>query len=177
VLGIAFLESIVKPMAWEDLSAQAAMRSEAIRTAGTGEEMVLDQGLFVRQAFTGGVLNPVRPEDMAAYLAPFPTRDSRRPVLAWARQMPLGGEPAELVARIEAYDAWLAKSEDVPKLLMTFEGSPTLLINPEMARWCAAHIASLETVHCGPAGHHAPEDRPAQIAAAVASWADRHGLR
>jgi haloalkane dehalogenase len=177
VLGIAFLESIVKPMAWEELSPQARTRSEAIRTPGTGEELVLEQNLFVRQAFTGGVLTPVAGEDLEAYLAPYPTRDSRRPILAWARQIPLGGEPAELVARIEAYDAWLATSTRVPKLLMTFQGSPTLLIGDELARWCAANIAALEIVSCGKAGHHAPEDRPQEIAAAVSAWADRHGLR
>jgi haloalkane dehalogenase len=177
VLGIAFLESIVKPMAWEELSPQARTRSEAIRAPGTGEELVLDQNLFVRQAFTGGVLTPVSDEDLEAYLAPYPTRDSRRPILAWARQLPLGGEPAELVARIEAYDAWLATSTGVPKLLLTFGGSPTLLIGDQMARWCAANIAALEIVACGTAGHHAPEDRPEEIAAAVSAWADRHGLR
>ncbi|MFJ9062131.1 haloalkane dehalogenase [Streptomyces sp. NPDC102409] len=177
VLGVAFLESIVKPMAWEELSPQARKRSEILRIPGRGEELVLDQDLLVRQAFTGGVLTPVGEADLAAYLAPYPTRESRRPLLAWARQMPLGGDPAELVARIDAYDAWLAKSEDVPKLLMTFEGSPTLLIGPETAQWCASHMASLETVHCGPAGHHAPEDRPAEIAAAISAWADRQGLR
>jgi haloalkane dehalogenase len=176
-LGVAFLESIVKPMAWEDLSPQARERSQTIRTPGTGEEMVLEQNLFVRQAFTGGVLTPVGEEDLEAYLAPYPTRDSRRPVLAWARQLPLGGEPAELVARIETYDKWLASSTDVPKLLMTFEGSPTLLISGELAGWCAANIAALETVPCGRAGHHAPEDRPEEIAAAISAWADRHGLR
>ena len=177
VLGLAFCESIVKPMAWEDLSPQARKRSEAIRTPGTGEEMVLEQNLFVRQAFTGGVLTPVADEDLEAYLAPYPTPESRRPILAWARQMPLGGEPAELVARIEAYDAWLAKSPDVPKLLMTFEGSPTLLISEEMAAWCAATMPGLETVACGESGHHAPEDRPDEIATAISEWADRHGLR
>ena len=177
VLGIAFLESIVKPMAWEDLSPQARKRSEAIRTPGVGEEMVLDQDLFVRQAFTGGVLTPVGDEDLDIYLAPYPTRGSRRPILAWARQIPLGGEPADLVARIEAYDAWLAKSTDVPKLLMTFEGSPTLLIDTELALWCTTNIAALEAVSCGKAGHHAMEDRPEEIAAAISAWADRHGLR
>jgi haloalkane dehalogenase len=177
VLGIAFLESIVKPMAWEELSPQARTRSAAIRAPGTGEELVLEQDLFIRQAFTGGVLTPVADEDLETYLAPYPTRDSRRPILAWARQIPLGGEPAVLVARIEAYDAWLATSTGVPKLLMTFQGSPTLLIGEEMARWCAANIAALEIVACGKAGHHAPEDRPQEIAAAVSAWADRHGLR
>jgi haloalkane dehalogenase len=175
VLGIAFLESIVKPLGWEELSPQARERFERIRS-DEGEKLFLDQDLLVRQAFTGGVLTPVSDEDLAAYLAPYPTRESRRPLLAWARQMPLGGEPAGLVARIEAYDAWLADSPQVPKLMMTFEGSPTLL--SEATRdWCARHIAALEIVHCGQAGHHAPEDRPVEIAAAIAAWADRHALR
>jgi haloalkane dehalogenase len=177
VLGIAFLEAIVKPMAWEDLSPQARQRSEMVLSP-YGEEMLLGEDRLVRMAFAGGgVLTPVSDEDLEVYLAPYPTRESRRPLLAWARQIPLGGEPAAVVARIEAYDAWLAASTDVPKLLMTFEGSPTLLIDEKFAHWCATHIASLETVACGQAAHHAPEDRPDEIAAAVSAWADRHGLR
>jgi haloalkane dehalogenase len=177
VRGIAFFETIVKPMDWEELSPQARERSELIRTPGAGERMVLEENLFVRSAFTGGVLNPVGEQDLETYLAPYPTPESRRPVLAWARQLPLGGEPAALVARIEAYDAWLAASTNVPKLLLTFEGSPTLLIGKETAGWCADNIAALESVACGEAGHHAPEDRPEEIAAAVSAWVDRHGLR
>ncbi|MEA5363790.1 haloalkane dehalogenase [Amycolatopsis sp., V23-08] len=175
VRGLAFFETIVKPMAWEDLSPQAAERSRKIRTPGVGEEMVLEQNLFVRQAFTGGVRTPVA--DLEPYLAPFPTPESRRPILAWARQLPLGGDPAGLVTRIEAYDAWLAASEDVPKLLLTFEGSPTLLIGEAMAKWCADNIAALDVVACGEAGHHAQEDRPKEIATEISAWADRHGLR
>ena len=78
--------------------------------------------------------------------------------------------------RVEAYDAWLAKSTDVPKLLLTFEGSPTLLIGPETATWCAENIAGLEIVPCGEAGHHAAEDRPTEIGDAIAGWAERHVL-
>jgi haloalkane dehalogenase len=177
VLGIAFLEAIVKPMAWEDLSPQARQRSEMVLSPD-GEELLLGEDRLVRMAFAGGgVLTPVSDEDLEVYLAPYPTRESRRPLLAWARQIPLGGKPADVVARIKAYDAWLAASTDVPKLLMTFEGSPTLLIDEKFAHWCVTHIASLETVACGHAAHHAPEDRPDEIAAAVSAWADRHGLR
>jgi haloalkane dehalogenase len=176
VTGVAFLESIVKPMAWEELSPQARARGEMIRTSGPGEEMVLRQNLFVRQAFTGGVLTPVGEQDLETYLAPYPTAESRRPILAWARQIPLGGEPPELVARIEANDAWLAASADVPKLLMTFEGSPTLLLDSQLTDWCRAHIAALEVVACGQAAHHAPEDRPREIANAIAEWVGRHHL-
>jgi haloalkane dehalogenase len=177
VLGIAFLETIVKPMAWEELSPQARQRSRTV-LGPEAEDTLLGEDTLVRMAFTGGgVRTPVSDEDLAVYLAPYPDRDSRRPLLAWARQLPIDGRPAELVARIEEYDAWLASSRDVPKLLMTFEGAGSLLIDERMADWCRAHIAALEVVHCGTAGHHAPEDRPTEIAAAVSTWADRHGLR
>ena len=177
VAGIAFLESIVKPLSSADLSPQARKRAETIRDPKAGEELGLDTDGLVRQAFTKGVLTPVSEEDLAAYLAPYPARESRRPLLAWARQMPIDGEPAELVERIEAFDAWLAQSTEVPKLLMTFEGSPTLLITRELTAWCAANITSLDIVACGQAGHHAPEDQPEAIAMAVSAWADRHHLR
>jgi haloalkane dehalogenase len=176
VLGIAFFESIVRPMAWEELSPAGRERAELVHTPAA-EESILDQNLLVRMAYTGGVLTPVPEEDLATYLAPYPTRESRLPLLAWARQIPLGGEPAELVARIEKYDAWLAASTSVPKLLITFEGSPTLLIGKELADWCAENIAALETVAGGEAGHHAQEDRPEEIAAAITAWIDRHELR
>jgi haloalkane dehalogenase len=177
VTGIAFAESIVKPLSSADLSPQARKRTETIRDPKAGEELGLDTDGLVRQAYTKGVLTPVSDEDLQAYLAPYPTRESRRPLLAWARQMPVDGEPAELVERIEAFDAWLADSTDVPKLLMTFEGAPTLLITSDVAAWCAAHMAALDTVACGTAGHHAPEDQPEAIAAAISGWADRHRLR
>ncbi|RSD10485.1 haloalkane dehalogenase [Amycolatopsis eburnea] len=177
VRGLAFFETIVKPMAWDDLSPQAAERSRKIRTPGVGEEMVLTQDLFIRQAFTGGVRTPVSDDDLAVYLAPFPTPESRRPVLAWARQLPLGGEPAGLVERVEAYDRWLAGATGVPKLLLTFEGSPTLLIGEAMTKWCTENIAALDVVACGEAGHHAQEDRPKEIATELSAWLNRHGLR
>jgi len=176
VAGIAFLEAIVKPLSSADLSPQARARAETIRDPKAGEELGLDTDGLVRQAFTRGVLTPVSDEDLAAYLAPYPTRESRGPLLAWARQMPIDGEPAELVERIETFDAWLAESTEVPKLLMTFEGSPTLLITAEQAAWCAGNIASLDIVACGQAGHHAPEDQSKAIATAISAWADRHHL-
>ena len=177
VKGIAFFESIVKPLAWEDLSPQAAERTRLIRTTGAGEDLVLEQNLFVRQAFTGGVLTPVPDEDLQIYLAPYPTPESRKPILAWARQIPLGGDPAELVARIEAYDAWLAASVDVPKLLLTFEGSPTLLMDQNYKNWCETNIAALDIVHVGRAGHHAAEDRPQEIGTEISTWIDKRDLR
>ncbi|MEV1199109.1 haloalkane dehalogenase [Microbispora rosea] len=175
VRGVAFFETIVRTMSWSELGEAPRARAEAIR-GPEGEPLVLDRNFMVETAFTGGVLTPLSGEDMRPYLEPYPTRDSRRPLLEWARSMPLDGEPADVTERVGAYAGWLASSHDVPKLLLTFDASPTLLIGPEMAAWCAANIAGLEVEHCGPAGHHAPEDRPEAIAAAIDAWTERHGL-
>jgi hypothetical protein len=95
----------------------------------------------------------------------------------WPREMPLDGEPADVTARVEAYDEWLAHSPEVPKLLLTFSPGPGTMLGPEMIAWCAANISRLDIVACGPAGHHAPEDQPDAIAAAIAAWAGKHHLR
>ena len=175
VAGLAFLEAIVKPMARAELSPESLARFESAR-GPDGEQMIVEQDLFIRSAYTGGVLTPVGPEDLDAYLVPYPTPESRRPVLAWVRERPLDGEPADVVERIDGFDTWLATSQDIPKLLMTFEG-PGLIVNEHITDWCVNHIAALEIVRCGQAGHHAPEDRPQEIASAVAIWVDRHQLR
>ncbi|WP_271221356.1 haloalkane dehalogenase [Streptosporangium carneum] len=174
--GLAFMETILRPMSSGDLPAPARSRFEAFRTPGVGETLVLDQNVLIETAFTGGVLKPLSEEEARPYRAPYPTRESRRPLLAWPRMMPLDGEPADVVARVSGYDAWLAASADVPKLLMTFDSSPTLLIGKEMVAWCEDNVAALEVEHCGPAGHHAPEDRPDAIGGAIARWLRAHGL-
>jgi haloalkane dehalogenase len=172
VRGVAFFETIMRPMSLSGLGDAPRARTEVMR-GPRGEALVLDSTYFVESAFTGGVLNPLGDDDMDVYRAPFPTRDSRRPLLQWARSLPLDGEPADVTERVEQYGKWLAGSDDVPKLLLTFDSSPTLGTDAAMAAWCAANVAALEIRHCGPAGHHAPEDQPAAIAGAITAWAER----
>jgi haloalkane dehalogenase len=46
---------------------------------------------------------------------------------------------------MEMHDDWLASSEDVPKLLLIFEGPTDVrLMGPEMIAWCAENISNLE---------------------------------
>ncbi|ETK30913.1 haloalkane dehalogenase [Microbispora sp. ATCC PTA-5024] len=175
VRGVAFFEAVVRGVSWSELGEGPRSRSEAIR-GPEGESLVLDRNFLVETAYTGGVLTPLSPAQMEPYLAPYPTRESRRPLLEWARSLPLDGEPADVAERIGRYGEWLAGSDDVPKLLITFDGSGTLLVTPEVARWCRANISALEVEYGGPAGHHAPEDRPEAIGAAITAWAARHGL-
>ncbi|MEU7897149.1 haloalkane dehalogenase [Nonomuraea sp. NPDC049152] len=178
VRGIAFTETIVKPMTWQEFPEGGRPLFQAIKTEGVGEAMILDDNVFLEQGLPATVAVPMRQGDIDVYRKPYPTRESRLPLLRWPRSMPLDGEPADVVARIEAYDEWLATSEDVPKLQLVFEPGPGTMMSPEMVDWCAANMAGLEIErHDVVAGHHTPEDQPLLIASAVTGWADRHGLR
>lgn len=73
------------------------------------------------------------------------------------------------------YGAWAAATPEVPKLLMALDNGVGLG-SPEMIDWAATTFASAEVAPIGPAGHHAPEDRPDEIGRAVADWLDRHAL-
>lgn len=176
VRGVVLLETMLKPLSSAEMPAPARSRAEAFRTPGVGERMVLEENVFIETAFTGGVLNPLGEADVQPYRTPYPTPRSRRPLLAWPRMMPIDGEPADVVARVDAYGAWLAASTDVPKLLLTFDSSPTLLIGEDVIAWSRENIAALEVEHCGPAGHHAPEDQPDAIGTSIARWLDAQGL-
>jgi haloalkane dehalogenase len=155
VHGLAFTEAVLKPMTWEEFPPEGAEVFRAIKTPGVGEAMIAD--------FFGGL--------PAEYREPYPSEDSYVPLLRWARSLPLGGEPAPVVARIEAFGRWLASTPEVPKLLITFEPGFGTMLTPSMIDWCAREFASLEVVHHPVvAGHHTPEDQPELIAQTLARW-------
>ncbi|WP_336215333.1 haloalkane dehalogenase [Nonomuraea sp. LPB2021202275-12-8] len=177
VRGIAVTETIVKPMTWEEFPEGGRELFRAIKTAGVGEKMLLDDNLFLGQGLTSGITAPFSADDLEAYRKPYPTRESRLPLLQWARSMPLGGEPADVVARVDAYDTWLAASVEVPKLLLAFAPGPGTMLHQDMIDWCAAHLAGLQIRQFDEAaGHQTPEDHPKLIATAIRTWADEHGL-
>lgn len=139
VRGIAVMETIVRPMTWADFPESARPRYELLRGTGTGETKVLDENFFIEFALRATVLKGLSDEDLDVYRKPYPTRESRRPLLAWPRAMPIEGAPADVIARIETYDRWLLSSGDVPKLLLTFEGSPETLMVGEDPVVCEQH--------------------------------------
>ncbi|WP_433433242.1 haloalkane dehalogenase [Nonomuraea sp. CA-141351] len=170
VRGIAFTEAIVKPMSWDELPEDGRDLFRAIKTEGVGESMILDEDAFLRQGLPTTVTTPLTEEDLAAYTNPYPTRESRLPQRRWARSLPLGREPADVVARIEAFDRWLATSVEVPKLMVVFRPGAGTMWTEETVAWCAENVAALEIVrHEEVAGHHTPKDQPLAIAADIKS--------
>ncbi|MER7726507.1 haloalkane dehalogenase [Streptomyces sp. NPDC096323] len=175
VRALAFTETIVKPLVGDEFPAAGRELFTLLRTPGVGESMILEQSLFI-EGLPATLATSLSPADLDVYRRPFPTPDSRRPVLAWTRMLPLDGEPADVVARIERYDAWLAATPHVPKLLAAFEPGPGAMTDAGAVAWCEENIAGLEVSRHGVAGHHSPEDRPEELAEAIDAWARRHGL-
>lgn len=175
VRGLALLETILRPMHWSEWPPQGAEFFRALRTPGAGEAMVLEENQFLARSLAAGVKRGLTDEARAVYYAPYPDPRSRTPLLQWPRELPIDGEPADVVRVVERYDAWLASSNETPKLLLAFDAG-TPLGSPAAVEWARTHVASLEIVSLGPAGHHAPEDAPGPIGAALATWARQRGL-
>src|SRR5690348_10335917 len=77
VRGIAFTETIVKPMTWEEFPEGGRGLFAAIKTEGVGEKMILDDNAFIDQVLPGTVATPMDQSDLAVYRKPYPTRESR----------------------------------------------------------------------------------------------------
>ncbi|MGW5216497.1 haloalkane dehalogenase [Nocardia sp. NPDC004085] len=173
VRGIALIETFLRPMRFDELPPLGAELFRKFRSA-EGERMILEENMFIEFNLPKGVAD-LSPEDHDVYRAPYPTPSSRKPLLVWPREFPLDGEPADVVALVRDYGAWAAATPEVPKLLMALEDGVGLG-SAEVIDWAASTFASAEVAQIGPAGHHAPEDRPDEIGRAVAQWLDRHAL-
>jgi len=174
--GVVVMETFLRPMTWAEYPAGAVEFFRTLRTPGAGEQMALEENWFIENAVratNGGITD----EDLAVYRKPYPDPASRKPLLAWPRQIPLaeeGGayEPAAVAERFDAYVAWMASTPEVPKVLLTT--GPYGLGSPAMIEWAKGHVAGLEVSSIGEeVGHHAPEDAPVEIAAAVLGLLDR----
>jgi haloalkane dehalogenase len=173
VRGVALIETFLRPMRWDELPPLGAELFRKYRTA-EGERMVLEENTFIEFNLPRGIAE-LSPEDHDVYRAPYPTPESRKPILAWTREFPLDGEPADMVAIVENYGRWMAQTPDVPKLVMAL-GNGVGLGSPENVAGAAETFAAAEVVSVGAGGHHAPEDQPDAIGEAVSAWVRKHAL-
>lgn len=173
IRGIALIETFLRPMAWSEMVPQAAEMFRAFRTPGVGERMVLEDNLFI-EGNLRRLVPDIAERDLDAYRAAYPSPESRRPMLQWAREFPLDGEPADVVARMLAYGEWMRQSADVPKLLMTVTPAQGLA-SAEVIAWARQHFSAVQVEEVGEAGHHAPEQVPEAIGRSVARWLDALG--
>jgi haloalkane dehalogenase len=167
VRGIAFMEAVAETSEWSETPEAARSRFQALRTP-VGERMVLEENSFIEFNLPNTVLRPLTDEEMNEYRRPFAEPgEARRPTLSWPRQLPIGGDPADVTEIVTTFGNWLSQSS-VPKLCIRATPGTKLPKQYERYRtWPHLREASVR-------GHHTPqEDSPEEIGQALASWLPR----
>jgi haloalkane dehalogenase len=165
VKAIVYTEALVRPVTWAEWPDRARSVFQALRSPA-GEEMILQKNLFVERILPGSVLRALTEEEMAAYRRPFrEPGESRRPTLQWPREIPVEGQPPDVVAIVDAYARWLATAP-VPKLFINADPG-AILIGPQR-EFCRGWPHQQEVTVRG--SHFVQEDAPVEIGQAIAAF-------
>jgi haloalkane dehalogenase len=165
VQGIAFMGATVTPISWSEFPQEIRGVFEGFRSP-RGETMVLEQNIFIEQLLPAAILRQLSDEEMDHYRRPFvDPGESRRPTLSWPRNIPVDGEPADVVSVVNDYGSWLAAS-DVPKLFVNAE--PGGIVDARMREVIRSWPNLTETTVTG--RHFVQEDSPDEIGTAVAQF-------
>ena len=166
VKGIVYMEAIVRSSRMADLAEELQQMFQALRSPA-GDQMVLEQNLFVEKMLPDMVMRKLTDDEMAVYRRPYlEPGESRRPTLTWPRQISFDGEPEEVHDIIERYSTWLLGSR-VPKLFVDAE--PGLIMAQEGHREYARSFSNQQVITVKGA-HFIQEDCPDEIGEAIASW-------
>jgi haloalkane dehalogenase len=166
VRGIAFMEAVVTPMSWSDFPSNHREVFQGFRSS-QGEKMVLEQNLFVEAVLPGAIQRRLSDEEMDHYRQPFANPgEDRRPTLSWPRNIPIDGQPADIVSVVEDYSRWLAQA-DVPKLFINAE--PGAIVRGRIRELVRTWPNLTETTVNG--SHFIQEDSPNEIGSAIAEFA------
>jgi len=168
VAGIAYMESIVAPVSsWDDWPPEARGIFQAFRS-DAGEELCLDKNLFVEAILPNAIISGLTAEEMEVYRAPFAEAgESRRPTLTWPRQIPIAGEPADVVEIVQQYADWMDTNE-IPKLFI--DADPGSILIGRQREFCRGWPNQTEVRVTGT--HFVQEDSPDEIGEAIAAWLD-----
>jgi haloalkane dehalogenase len=168
VRRIAYMEAVVRPLTWEEWSDSSRRIFQDLRSEA-GEEMVLEKNLFIEGILPSAVLRDLTEEEMNVYRRPYlEPGESRRPTLTWPRELPIDGEPEDVVSIVDDYSEWLAQS-DVPKLFVNAE--PGAILTGSQREVCRAWPNQEEVTVRG--AHFVQEDSPDEIGEAVATFVRR----
>jgi haloalkane dehalogenase len=164
VKGVAYMEGIVKPVSWNDWPESAVGIFKGFRS-DKGEDLILNRNMFIEGVLPSSVIRPLSDTEMDAYRAPHLETDDRQPLLNWPRQIPIEGEPEDVVALVNEYGAFMAAS-DIPKLFINAD--PGSILVGAQREFCRSWPNQQEVTVKGL--HFIQEDSPVEIGQAVANW-------
>jgi haloalkane dehalogenase len=129
VKSIVYMEAITGPIeSWNDWPKQARNIFQSFRS-DSGEELILEKNFFVEGVFASdvGVYRKLEKEELDTYIKPFKEKgESRRPTLTWPRQIPIEGEPEEVIEIANNYAKFMNETQ-IPKLFINAEPGGILI--------------------------------------------------
>ena len=173
VRGLAFMEFIRPMPTWDDFHPAGRETFQKFRTPGLGEKLILEGNAFIEQVLPSVTVRKLTAEEMAAYRAPFPTPESRRPTWRFSNELPIAGEPADVYSTMLEAHAALSRSS-YPKLL--FVGDPGVLVPPAFAEEFTKGLRNCRVIHLVPGAHYLQEDHPQTIGAQIKQWLTELGV-
>ena len=167
IKSITYMEAIVMPLTWDQWPDPATkifglFRSEA------GEELVLEKNFFVERILLADSSTGYTEEEKSEYIRPFvnPGED-RRPTLTWPRQIPLDGEPSEVVEEVRL-NAEFHKESDIPKLFINAD--PGTILIGDQREFARSWKNQTEITVVG--NHFIQEDSSEEIGAALRNFVE-----
>ena len=171
VKGIAFMESIIAPLfPAESFDAMPKLLADfftTMRDPIQGPELMIEQNYFVEAVLPNFISRDLNEVAMNVYREPFIEKAARKPINQWPNEVPIGGDPANVVDVVNNYNAWLLET-DTPLLFLY--ASPGALNPPQIVDWWAARAKNMETAYIGAGLHYVQEDQPYAIGRAIADW-------
>ena len=165
VAGLVYMEAIVRPVTWDEWPEAARQVFQGFRSEA-GESMVLERNIFVERVLPGSTINGISDEAMEVYRRRYAEPgESRRPTLSWPREIPIEGEPPDVVAIVGEYAEWLSQTP-VPKLFVNAQ--PGAILTGPQRELCRTFLNQREVTV--PGIHFIQEDSPHEIGAAIAEW-------
>ncbi len=175
VQRLAFMEGVLPPAfpkpSFEAMGEKFGGMFRAFKDEVEGYRMVVTDNMFVEGVLPQLVNRPLGETAMTAYRAPFRDPADRAPVLAWPRQVPIAGDPADTEATLETIGAFMGQTA-MPVLLLYAE--PGVLVPPQAVGWYVERIPRLETAFVGQGLHFIQEDQPDAIGRALRDWIRRN---
>lgn len=165
VKAIAHMQGLMGDLTWEFWSPEVSAMMRRFRTAD-GEELVLEQNFFVEKVLPAMVIRDLPDAVWNEYRRPYvEPGEGRRPTLTWPREIPVEGEPADVLDVIRANNQWLAESQ-IPKLYIHVE--PETVMKGHILDEVRTFPNQTEVVVSGL--HYVQEDSPHEIGAALVAW-------
>lgn len=170
VRAVAMLEpqALYPTPSWEEFTpAESAELFQLLRDPGQGWPFMRDNSVFVEGMPSIIINRQLSAEEHEYYREPFRNPEERRPMWVFPNQIPVDGQPPEVVKAVELRNRWFTGS-DVPKLL--FYAEPGCTIREPQVSWCREHLSNLTLCPIGKGFHHLTEENPQLIGLELQRW-------